>query len=301
MEFDVSDTLGEPAVLAATIYPARQPAATSDPRVLVCLPGGTYTRAYWHFDVPGRAGYNFAEYAVQHGFSVVAIDPLGTGGSSRPACDIDLADIAAALAGATTKLDEHTGGAGRPIVCAHSLGGYLAILQQAEFSSYAAMALLGCTNQHVAPLNLDAAFIAKAATRAGRTELVEQITAAIPEPYIQTPRGDLQSWFHLSDVPPDVIDADHAGTLSVVPRHFGAGAIPGITADEAGLIDVPVFLGYGAVDVSPDPGAEAGFYRRSPEVTTTVLPSSGHCHNMASTRRQLWQQLVSWAAGIAGD
>lgn len=290
---EVSDVVGESATLAATVYPA----ATPNPRALVCLPGGTYNRSYWHFDVPGHPGYNFAEYAAQRGFSVVAIDPLGTGDSSRPERDIDLSDIAAALGSATTALGDLTGTTEKPVAVAHSLGGYLAILQQAAFGSYAAMAVLGCTNQHVAPLNLDVAFIAKAATPQGRTELVEQITAAIPERYIQTPRGDLQSWFHLPDVPPAVVEADHATTLSVVPRRFGAGAVPGITADEAALIEVPVFLGYGAVDVSPDPGAEAAFYGRSPEVTTMLLESSAHCHNMASTRHQLWDRLLSWAAG----
>ncbi|PQM48873.1 alpha/beta hydrolase [Mycobacterium talmoniae] len=215
---DVSAAVGEPATLAATVYPA----ATPDPGVLVCLPGGTYNRGYWHFEAPGHTGYNFAEYASQRGFSVVAVDPLGTGDSSRPARDIDLPDIAAALAAAIAAVPEVAGTARRPIVVA--------------------------------------------------------------------------GWFHLPDVPAAVVEADHATTLSVVPRRFGAAAVPGITADEAALVDVPVFLGYGAVDVSPDPAAEAGFYRRSPEVTTMVLESSGHCHNMASTRRRLWDRLLAWAA-----
>lgn len=296
VSFDVSAVVGEPAGLAATFYPA---AGRPGGRVLVCLPGGTYNRSYWHFEVPGHAGYNFAEYAAERGFAVVAIDPLGTGDSSKPARDVDLADIAAALAGAMPVLGELTGAVGQPIVVAHSLGGYLAILQQSAFGSYSAMVLLGCTNQHVAPLNLDAAFIAKAATRQGRRELVAQITAAIPDPYVVTPRGGLQSWFHLPDVPADVVAADHAGTLSVVPRSFGAGAVPGITADEAGQIEVPLLLGYGEVDVSPDPDAEAGFYPRSTDVTTAVLPASGHCHNMAGTRHQLWDRLLSWAARTA--
>lgn len=302
IRFDVSDAVGEHATLAATYYSAPTSDSGSNSGsasgVLVCLPGGTYNRAYWHLDIPGSPGYNFAEYAAQHGYSVMAIDPLGTGDSSRPARDIDLKDIAAALAGATAALPDLTDITGRPVVVAHSLGGHLAILQQAAFTSYAAMAILGCTNQHVAPLNLDAGFIARAANPAGRAELVEQLCAAIPEPYVKTSRGGLQSWFHLHDVPPAVVEADQASTLSVVPRRFGAAAVPGITADEAALIDVPVFLGYGVVDVSPEPRAEARFYRRSPDITTVVLPSSAHCHNMASSRHRLWNRLLSWVDGV---
>ncbi|BBZ11301.1 alpha/beta hydrolase [Mycobacterium branderi] len=296
LRLDVSDAVGETASLAASYYPAGAP----NPAVLVCLPGGTYNRGYWHLDVPGHAGYNFAEYAAQHGYSVVAIDPLGTGDSTRPVRDIGLADIAAALACAVARLPEITGSTERPVAVAHSLGGYLAILQQTAAASYAALAILGCTNQHVAPLNLDPEFITAAATPQGRAALIDQFAAVLPEPYLETSRDWLQSWFHLDDVPPDVVQADNLTTISVAPRCFSAAAIPGVTAAEAALVDVPVFLGYGEVDVSPDPHSEARFYRRSPDVTTFVVPGSAHCHNMATTRHVLWRRMLDWIAGQLG-
>jgi pimeloyl-ACP methyl ester carboxylesterase len=294
VRLDVSEVVGESASLAATYYPATAP----DPTVLVCLPGGTYNRAYWHLDVPGHPGYNFAEYAVRRGFAVVAIDPLGAGESTRPARDISLDDIAAALSSAVAALPEITGSTTAPIAVAHSLGGYLAILQQATSCCYTALAILGCTNQHVAPLNLDPDFIAAAATVDGRKMLAEQFASLIPEPYLDASRDWLQSWFHLADVPRAVVEADTVITKSVVPRCFSAAAIPGIVADEAGLIEVPVLLGYGEVDVSPEPRAEPRFFRRSPHITTLVLAASAHCHNMASTRRLLWRQLLAWAEQV---
>lgn len=291
IEFDVSAAVGTPASLAASYYPAATPSSP----VLVCLPGGTYNRAYWHL---GLAGYDFAEYAVQQGYSVLSIDPLGTGESSRPDQDVDMKDAAAALGVAISALPERIGATGRPVAFAHSLGGYLAILQQVEFDSYAGLAILGCTNQHVAPLNLSPDFIARAATAAGRAEMTDEFAGLIPDLYVQGSRAQLQSWFHLDDVPPEVVQADHATTQSVVPRRFCAAAIPGITADQAAEVDVPVFLAYGELDVSPDPGAEAAFYRRSPRVTSLVLPCSAHCHNMASSRHLLWDRLLSWAADL---
>lgn len=45
---------------------------------------------------------------------------------------------------------------------------------------------------------------------------------------------------------------------SVVPRIFGTALIPGVVAEHAARIDVPVLVGYGVVDVSPNPRAEAG-------------------------------------------
>jgi pimeloyl-ACP methyl ester carboxylesterase len=292
--FDVGEVVGEPASLAATYYPADTP----NPIVLVCLPGGTYNRAYWHLDVAGHPGYNFAEYAAEQGYAVVAIDPLGTGESSKPTRDIGLHDIAAALNYALTALPEITGSTASPIAVAHSLGGYLAILQQASRPSYAGLAVLGCTNQHVAPLNLDPDFIAAAATPHGREVLADQFAGLIPEPYTEAIRDFQQKWFHLPDVPAAVLEADDRMTRSVVPRCFSAGAIPGVVSEEAALVDVPVLLGYGEVDVSPDPSAEARFYQRSTDITTLVVPGSGHCHNMASTRHLLWQPLLEWAERV---
>jgi pimeloyl-ACP methyl ester carboxylesterase len=296
LRFDVSDVVGEHASLAATYYPPRGPAEAG--AVFVCLPGGTYSREYWDLRIAGYGGYSFADFATENGYAVLTIDPLGTGESSKPARDFDFTDIAAALAHAVAALPEAIGDHAPPVAVAHSLGGYLAITQQALFSSYAGLAVFGCTNQHVAPLNLDAAFIARAATPQGRTALAREILSVLREPYFDGPREHMQSWFHLDDVPVDVANADAA--VSVVPRVFGTAMIPGVVAEQAARIDVPVLIGYGSVDVSPDPRAEAGLYGSCPDITTVLLAGSAHCHNMSSSRHRLWRRLLAWAATVTG-
>ncbi|WP_374022356.1 alpha/beta hydrolase [Mycobacterium sp. HNNTM2301] len=297
LAFDVGGVIGEQASLAATYYPARgEPLG-----LLVCLPGGTYSRDYWDLRIPGRHGYSFADFAAGNGYAVVTIDPLGTGESSQPVGDFDFDDIAATLAHAVSALPETVGVQAPPVALAHSLGGYLAITQQALFSSYAALALLGCTNQHVAPLNLDPAFIARSATAQGRADLAREILAALPQPYFEGPREHLQSWFHLADVPADVVAADCVVARSMVPRVFGTAVIPGVVAERAAQIAVPVLLGYGAVDVSPAPRAEAGLYHACPDITTLVLADSAHCHNMASSRHRLWRRLLGWTATVTSE
>lgn len=297
LRLDVSDVIGEQASLAATYFPAATGAEA--PALLVCLPGGTYSREYWDLRFPGHEGYSFADFATGNGYAVVTIDPLGTGESSQPARDFDFTDIAATLACAVSALPDTTGVHAPPVAMAHSLGGYLAITQQALFPSYAGMAVLGCTNQHVAPLNLDPAFIARAATTQGRAELAQEILSVLTQPYFEGPREHLQSWFHLADVPAEVVAADCVTATSMVPRVFGAAMIPGIVAEHAASIDVPVLVGYGVVDVSPDPRAEASLYRSSPDITTLVVPDSAHCHNMASSRHRLWRRLLDWSATVA--
>lgn len=296
LTFDVSDVIGEHASLAATYHAART--GTQARGLLVCLPGGTYSREYWDLRIPGHHGYSFADFATRSGYAVVTIDPLGTGESSQPASDFGFGEIAASLARAVSELPGVTGIDAAPVAMAHSLGGYLAITQQARFSSFAALALLGCTNQHVAPLNLDPAFIARSATAKGRAELAGEILSALPQPYFEGPREHLQGWFHLVDVPADVVAADCVVAKSTVPRVFGTAMIPGVVAEQAALIDVPVLIGYGVVDVSPDPRAEAGVYRSCPDITTLVLADSAHCHNMASSRHRLWRRLLDWTASV---
>ncbi len=296
LKFDVGDVIGEQASLAATYYPARTGAEALG--LLVCLPGGTYSRDYWDLRIPGHHGYSFANFATGSGYAVVTIDPLGTGESSQPGSDFGFRDIAATLAQAVSALPDATGIHAPPVAMAHSLGGYLAITQQALFSSYTALALLGCTNQHVAPLNLDPAFIARSATAEGRAELAREILSALPQPYFEGPREYLQSWFHLPDVPADVVAADCVVAKSMVPRVFGTAMIPGVVAEHAALIDVPVLVGYGVVDVSPDPRAEARVYRSCPDITTLVVADSAHCHNMATSRHRLWRRLLDWTATV---
>jgi pimeloyl-ACP methyl ester carboxylesterase len=296
LRIDVSEAVGETATLAASYYPPRGDSVAG--ALLVCLPGGTYSREYWDLHIPGRHGYSFADFATKRGYPVVTIDPLGTGESCKPERDFGFTEIAAALASAVSALPAVSGEQAPPVALAHSLGGYLAITQQALFSSYAGLAVLGCTNQHVAPLNLDLAFIARGATARGRDELAREILAALPEPYFEGPREHLQGWFHLADVPADVVAADCVTAKSVVPRVFGTAMVPGVVAEHAARIGVPVLVGYGVVDVSPDPRAEALLYSASPDVTAVLLTDSAHCHNMSSSRHRLWQQLLDWAGAL---
>src|SRR5260370_20022063 len=82
--FDVSEqvpSLSGPLSIAAWVFaPPSLPAETS-PVVLVCLPGGSYTKAYYHLEVSSFPldVYSFALHMVKQGFVVVARDHLGVG------------------------------------------------------------------------------------------------------------------------------------------------------------------------------------------------------------------------------
>ena len=179
------------------------------------------------------------------------------------------------------------------------MGGYVAIFQQAEFRTYDALAILGTTNQAVRILDLPAEMIDTAGQGPEqRKQLVHTLLQGFASPYLEGAREALMSSFHLDDLPGSVIDAD-SGTETVVPRLAAAqSTVPGIAREAAGHIDVPLFLGFGATDVSPSPHDEPSMYPSSRDITLFVLSASAHCHNMATSRKVLWDRLEAWAARL---
>jgi len=112
----------------------------------------------------------------------------------------------------------------------------------------------------------------------------------------------MASWFHLDDVPRDVVAEDNRLTLTVVPRRCAAeGSAPFILHEPASHIEIPVFLAYGSVDVSPDPAREVSAFSASRDITLMRLAHSGHCHNMASTRSVLWDRMPPGSPLFASD
>jgi pimeloyl-ACP methyl ester carboxylesterase len=96
-----------------------------------------------------------------------------------------------------------------------------------------------------------------------------------------------------------VIDADTAVQSRVPLRAAAEVTTPGMVEQYARRVDVPVFLAFGAaLDVSPNPYAEPTNYTGSPDVTLHLVPNSGHCHNFASHRTQLWDRIATWVQTV---
>ena len=107
-------------------------------------------------------------------------------------------------------------------------------------------------------------------------------------------RHSLRPVFYWGDVPEAVIEADEAAGVPVPADAARRTHAASVAEREAALIDVPVFLGIGERDTVADPGQEPAKYPRSPDVTLFRLPRSGHCHNFASTRTELWDRVAAW-------
>jgi dienelactone hydrolase len=316
---DVSASLpfDETIHLAASIH-LPDPAAGAPRAVLVCWPGGSYARAYWDMDIPGHAGYSFADHMTAQGYAVLAADHLGVGASSKPA-DGDRVDFETMSAAAASLVEQvrdllaegasDLGGMPLPDVpivgIGHSLGACLTAVTQARYRCYDAVALLGFTHGQK-----EMAVTAVGATEADadadadllRATAVEQARAFFGDTwddvYGFAPREPNHGWLHRPDVPPEVVAADDAQAVRWPRQSYVEALHAGYSATFAAQVDCSVFLGFGDHDLPPVPHADVAFYTGSRDVTLYVLRDAAHCHNFASSRKQLWDRIGRWADGL---
>lgn len=95
IEFDVTAAVrgGQPLTQVGWLFLPDN--VTSVRGAMLCLPGGTYDKHYWHLEVPGHPGYTFAEHLAAAGWVVVALDHVGVGASTRPVGQVALDTLAA--------------------------------------------------------------------------------------------------------------------------------------------------------------------------------------------------------------
>jgi pimeloyl-ACP methyl ester carboxylesterase len=180
------------------------------------------------------------------------------------------------------------------------MGACLTTMVQAMAHPYDAVVLLGYGVQitNVYEATADAAELEN---RIQQT-MVASCKLAGAEPtdsHVFAPRAYLADLFYAGEVPQAVIDADTAVQSRVPLRSAAEVTTPGFVANYAPHLDVPVFLAFGgALDVSPNPYAEPANYTSSTDVTLHLVPSSGHCHNFASHRSQLWDRIAAWVPTV---
>jgi pimeloyl-ACP methyl ester carboxylesterase len=313
LSFDVTQAVGGGEILSQTAWLFLPDDPTRATAVLVCLAGGTYDKRYWHLEVPGRRGYSFAEHLAEQGYLVIALDHLGTGGSSDPqrSGSVGLRMLATgdaeAVAQVSARLRDGTLVQGLPplrlpvVGVGHSMGSCLTTMIAAQAGPYDAVALLGYGVQ-ISNVQNDADGGQDLPARMDQSEAVfRQLNGLGPDDVsCVVPREQLRQLFHAPDVPGDVIAADDAAESRVPVRAASEVITPGYVAEFAAAVDVPVFLALGShVDVSPDPHAEVAHYRASRDITLYVVEGSAHCHNFSGGRIALWDRMATWIPSVA--
>jgi hypothetical protein len=264
--------------------------------IVFCVPEDA--KASYHLLVPGfpEETYSFALFMAARGWLVIAVDPLGTGESTRPTLTIEMLACAndAAFQQVMARLVEGSLDRCLPkmalpsiTVCVgHGKGAILALTQQARYRRYDALAVLGWSNYHNSlggcetalanAMEMEGAFIEQ-----GMKEISSVVSHA------------LRPFLYSVDVPFSVIRADEAHVLDSI-RSLTSVYDYALIQQIAALIDVPMFLCLADQDVADNLLAEAATYPWSPEITTFLLHGSAHRHHVANTREVLWMRLEQW-------
>jgi pimeloyl-ACP methyl ester carboxylesterase len=300
LKVDLSDR----ETIAATVH---LPERLDRPPVLFCLPGATYSRRY--FDLP-EPGYSEAQYHVERGTIVVAIDHLGVGESTIPAPeDARIPEVAAADSAAVARilamLRDGSLTGGRPVTpsarigAGQSMGGFIAVAMQAKQRPFDGLVVLGAS---MVCTQIPSPRSGEAIRASGYADPLE----AGARLFLET---DWRYAFHWDDEPEHLVELDIAGKPprngAVAP--WGSATVPNVTdlmlpgfiAREAAIIDVPVLIAMGERDVCQDPLRELAAFQSARDLSLLVVPRMAHMHNFAGTRRELWQRTHAFVGQVA--
>lgn len=289
---------------------------TGRPIVLFAMPGGGYSRFYFHMQFPGLHGYSEAEYHTARRLIFVAIDHVGVGDSSTDRLDDITVEVMSdcntafvkavlhRLADAT--LDPRLLPVVDPFVVGmgQSMGAGVTMVMQGRHALFHAIAPLGISAIHTC-LPQPTAEQFKAARDAfmfSRLTPLDQLEVRSTSSHI----ADFRYPFHWEDEPREIQDADLRGgyPLRRTAPKFGSLTVPrcavammsaGYFTPEASRISVPVLMGYGERDTSADMRREATAFFSSNDISVFIVPRMAHMHNFANTRQTLWQRVADWA------
>jgi pimeloyl-ACP methyl ester carboxylesterase len=277
-----------------------------------CLAGGRCSTSYFDLEVDGYDGYSMADYLAQRGSLVISMDHPGIGSSTpvddifaltpslvAAAHDLALRDITGRLEGGLLAPDVDPTAVSRIIGLGHSMGGMIAVVQQARHSSFDALVVLGHGGDGLPTLLTEAEKVVVN----GPAETVEDRIAPLARKRAgsgngQAPRRLPPGSFFASDVPRAVRDAFVAQQTTLLHTCGLSSMIPGATDGDKAVIDVPVFFGFGDQDLTRDYRSNLARYSSVTDATLVTVSPSGHCHNQSSSRRRLWDRIERWARAL---
>ncbi len=293
------------AAIAAWVF---APNDVPDPKAVwyLAIPGGSYRGlAYFDRQVEGYGAEEFsmARFLARHGMGLIVIDTLGTG-ESQVAVDGELITrfvTAEANAQVLSQIRERLL-AGRLVpdrdavpadalllgVIGHSMGAFqaiqLAALLEKRGTPLDAAMMIGWSHGPVDydRLHLDA------------NALLTQMVATNGQYAI--PRALMRPLFYgpSPTVPAALIEADERDAVTFPKGLLDEGLLPGIVAQEAGMLRCPVLSVAAAHDLCANAQAEGALFPSTPLFTAYTQPAAAHC-NFESSRRALWHVLVKWS------
>jgi pimeloyl-ACP methyl ester carboxylesterase len=288
--------------------------------VVFAFPGGGYTKEYFDLRHPELDGPSQAEYHAARGVVFVACDPYGGGDSTPLPAGVTsleatsrifhqvVRDTIAGLRTGTLVDGLEPLDIAVTVGIGHSLGGMQLIAHQGGHGTFDAIAVLGFSAVHTRTPTPSGDVAPHGEQPPGTGE---ELDAAWAGPLVDD-IANLRYAYHWEDVSPALVAEDMGAgfptrTAKVLPPWisqtfppFAADCMaPGVVANEAAAIEVPVFVGAGERDVVPSLADEARAYAASTDITLYRLGRSAHMHNFSPQRAVLWRRLQAWFGEIS--
>lgn len=280
----------------------------------VLVPGGTYARSYWDFPV-GRTSagepLSYARHMTTAGYSTLAIDPLGVGGSSHPlSATVTIQVQAEAIHRVVQAARSGALGATYPtvVLVGHSLGTLTGYVEATTYRDVDGIVASGTSHSpaagavaalfsHAVPAPLDPATRDEVPLDVGYISLL----------------GARETFHAGGPTDPAVLKADEDSRSPGPSAYLGTLApylaiTPLLRTD---TLDVPVLVangrgdavfcrqgGYGSgtdcADAQALRAAEAPFFGPGAELETYVLPDSGHVLNLVPSASDWFAHATGW-------
>jgi pimeloyl-ACP methyl ester carboxylesterase len=262
------------------------------PILQVAVHGGTHYHLYWDIPTFNGVSYSYARYMAQRGYTVLAIDQLGTGASAQPNGDfVNLEQTALALHQVLLSLrndDNPLGVKFRKIaLVGHSNGSLTSIYETGTYHD--ADALVTTAWQHPPhPLPFNPA----------------DILALLTTPYLPANTFSREfraaTFYHVPSTDPALLDFETNHLAAIQARAqfldlFQHGLNTSLTRSTQ--VTVPVLVQNGDFDAlqpSAYMATEPSYYPNAPSVTLNYLTEMGHNINGHRNHLQSWTKIDRW-------
>ena len=269
--------------------------------VQVLVPGGFYNRGYW--DIPvAPATHSFRRAMNDAGYATLAVDRLGSGGSSVPP-SVLLTAITQASA-VHQVVGELRKRFSTVFLGGHSLGSAISIIEAATYRDVDGVLVTGMGHRlnvlglvpiaaTFVPAVLDPAFSGRALDLGYLTTMTGTRWRSMhsPGPY-DAAIDTLDEATKDVAAPTELVDAALLGTLTPYTAQVDVPVLTVMAGND------PTFCGLLATDCSSSAAllrAEAPYYGPAAKLQAYVLPGYGHALNYAPNAPNLHDVVVRWA------
>ena len=283
------------------------PAGRAPTTVQLLVHGGPYSRVYWDFPYqPER--YSYQRDMADHGFATFAMDRLGAGKSTKP-LSVTLLDTVEAASIHQIVGHLRAGRVGgvhfdRVILVGHSLGSGVSVMEAATYHDVDGVILTGMTHL------VSAVTATKIFTMSVYPVTLDpQLSERGGDPgYITTIPGKREPLFYsTSDADAQVIAIDEDTKDQVSILGVGTVILFDFLSPTSRDMNVPVLLAVGerdaifcgllARDCSSAEAVrkgEAPYFSRAAELSTYVLPGSGHSMALHKNAAEYREATRAW-------